>query len=78
MEILRGYGLETNICILLHRFGDEKVVVLKSVRYYGRSFRKDRGVNQGDPVYPKVFNIIVDAVVREVLLEVCGPHEANH
>ena len=35
-------------------------------------------MTQGDPVYLKIFNIVVDAVVRVVLLEVFGPQEAQH
>ena len=38
----------------------------------------ERGVKQVDPVSPTIFNITVDAVVRVVLLEVCGPHVAQH
>ena len=38
----------------------------------------ERGVTQGDPVSPTVFNIVVDTVVRVVLLEVCRPQEAKH
>ena len=37
-----------------------------------------RGVNQGDSVPPTMFNIIVDAAVRETLQEICGPQEAQH
>ena len=37
-----------------------------------------RGVTQGDPVFPKLFNIIVDSVVRATLKEICGPQEAQH
>ena len=43
---------------------------MKIGRFYGQPFRTDRGVTQGDPVSPTVFNIVVDAVVRKVLLEV--------
>ena len=31
-----------------------------------------------DLISPKIFNIVVDAVVRAVLLEVCGPQELHH
>ena len=34
----------------------------------GRQLRKERVVTQGDPVSLKIFNVIVDAVVRAVLL----------
>ena len=35
-------------------------------------------MTQWDPVSPTIFNIVVDTLVREVLLEVCGPQEAQH
>ena len=53
-------------------------MVTKAGKYYGRPFSTGRGVTQGDPVYLTLFNIIVDAVVRETLKEICGPQEAQH
>ena len=35
-------------------------------------------MNQGEPVYPTILNIVVDAVARSILIEVCGPQEAHH
>ena len=32
--------------------------------YYGTEFKGERGVTQGDPLYPTIFNVVVDAVVR--------------
>ena len=32
----------------------------------------------GDPVSFTIFNIVVDAVVRAVIMEVCGPQEEHH
>ena len=72
MEILKGCGLGPKLRILLHRFGDDQVVVPKAGRYYGHPFRTEIGVTQGDSVSPIFFNVVVDAVVRSVLLEVCG------
>ena len=37
-----------------------------------------RGVTQGDPTSPMIFNIVVDAVVRATLEVVCGPQDAWH
>ena len=34
-------------------------------------------MKQGDPVSLALFNIIVDAVVRATLQEICGPKEAQ-
>ena len=69
MDILRGYGLGSNLQRLLHRFWDKQVVVPNTENFYGRLFRTER-VTQGDPVSRTIFNIMAGAVVREVLLEV--------
>ena len=53
-------------------------MVIKSGKYYGQPFSKRIGVNQGDPVSPTLFNIIVDAVFRGALQEICGPKESQH
>ena len=51
---------------------------MKTGKLYWRPFSTGRVVTQGDPVSPAIFNILVDAVVRASLLEVCGPQEAQH
>ena len=43
----------------------------------GRTFGTSRGVTQGYPESPMIFNIVVDKVVQEVIEEVCGPQEAH-
>ena len=53
-------------------------MVPKSVKFYRRPFRKGIGVTQGDPVSPALFNIIVDAVVKETLQDICGSQEAQN
>ena len=53
-------------------------MVPKAGKLFGRTFNTHRGVTQGDPSSPEIFNIVVDAVVMVVLLEVCGPQEAQH
>ena len=35
--------------------------------YYGTAFGGERGVTQGDPLSPTLFNVVVDAVVRHWL-----------
>ena len=53
------------------------LVILAGVNY-DHIFKTDRGVTQGDPVSPTIFNIVVNTVVRVMFLEVCGPQEAHH
>ena len=38
----------------------------------------EREVTQGDPISMTILNIVVDAVVRALVLKVCGPQEAHH
>ena len=77
-EILHGYGLGPRIQKLLQKYWNRKRVVPKSEKYYGRPFSTGRGVTQGDLVSLTLFNIRVDAVVRENLQDICGPQEAQH
>ena len=39
----------------------------RSGGYYGAAFKGIRGVTQGDPLSPTIFNVVVDAVVRHWL-----------
>ena len=47
-------------------------------RYYVQPFNMGRGGNQGYPVYPTVCKIVINAVIRTLIIEVCGPQEAQH
>ena len=39
-------------------------MVARACGYYGIAFWGERGVMQGDPLSPTIFNVVVDAVVR--------------
>ena len=36
-------------------------MVARTVSYYGKGFKGGRGVTQGDPLSPTIFNVVVDA-----------------
>ena len=77
MEILRVYGGGPNLQRLLQRFWNKQVVFFKARKFSEWPFGTERGVTKGDPVSPTIFNILMVAVVRAVMLEVCGPQESH-
>ena len=47
-------------------------MVARAGCYYRTAFREERGVTQGDPLPPNIFNVVVNAVVRhwvQVIIE---------
>ena len=40
------------------------MMVARAGGYYGLSFQGSRGVTQGGPLSPTIFNVVVDAVVQ--------------
>ena len=42
-------------------------MVARAGGYYRKGFKGGRGVTQGDPLSPTIFNVVVDAVVRHWL-----------
>ena len=39
-------------------------MVEREVGYYGAAFTGARGELQGDPLFPTIFNVVVDVLVR--------------
>ena len=62
MGILEGYGVEPRALRLLQRYCERLKMVARAGGYYGASFRGGIGVTQGDPLSPRIFNVVVDAV----------------
>ena len=57
---------------LIERFWDQARLVCRAQGNYGTPFRARRGVTQGGPLSPTLFNLLVDAVVREWLRTLYG------
>jgi hypothetical protein len=54
-------------------------MVCRAAENYGTAFKAGRGVAQGGPLSAKLFNILVDAVMREWIwqLEEDGDYEED-
>ena len=52
---------------LICNFWDQASFACRAQGRYGRPFKAGRGVTQGGPLSPKIFNVMVDAIVREWL-----------
>ena len=51
-------------CRILWTYWDQLRMVVKAGRYYGKEFQGFRGVIQGEPLSPNIFNVVLDAVVQ--------------
>ena len=67
LGILEGYGVGPGARRLLHNYWCRLTMAARAGGYYGAAFKGARGVTQGDPLSPTIFNVVVDAVVRNWL-----------
>ena len=67
--ILEGYGAGPRLVRLVKTYWRDAIMVCRASGYYGTAFKAGRGVTQGGPLSAKLFNILVDAVVREWIWE---------
>ena len=65
LAILALHGVGPKMIRLIRSFWETATNVCRAKGNYGRPFKAGRGVTQGGPLWAKLFNIIVDAVVRE-------------
>ena len=63
LKILEGYGVGQRVRRLLRAYWSKSTMVARAGGYYGTGFKGERGVTQGDPLSPTIFNVVVDAVV---------------
>jgi hypothetical protein len=78
LDILAGYGVGPKLIRLLTHFWAEAKLACRTGGYYGAVFSAGRGVTQGGPLSPRIFNVVVDAVVREWLRQSLGEEAARH
>ena len=64
LDILEGYGVGPGARRLLINYWRRLTMAARAGGYYGTTFGGERGVTQGDPMSPTLFNVVVDAVVR--------------
>ncbi len=77
LEILVGYGVGPRLIRLLDHFWNEANLACCAGGYYRSVFSAGRGVTQGGPFSPCIFNMVVDAVVREWLRQTLGMEVAR-
>ena len=67
--LLEGYGAGPQMVWLVRGYWRDAIMVCRAAGYYGQPFTAGRGVMQGGPLSAKLFNIVVDAVVWEWMLQ---------
>ena len=64
MRILERYGVGANIRRIIRLIWQGDTMVPRQAGYFGKPFEARRGVRVGDTMSPTIFNIMVDAVIR--------------
>ena len=77
LEILESYGVGPNARRLLTTYWRRLTMVAIAGGYYGTAFGGARGITQGDPLSPTIFNVVVDAVVRHWVNRIVEAAEAK-
>ncbi len=63
--LLEGYGVGPRMIQLIRNYWHDAIMVCRVAGNYSTAFKAGRGVTQGGPLSAKLFNILVDTVVRE-------------
>lgn len=65
LEILEKYGVGARVQQLIQNFWESLLVVGRQQGYHSKPIKSERGTTQGDVASPTIFNIVVDAIVRD-------------
>ena len=60
---MEGYGLGPQACRILRKYWGWLQMVARAGGYYGLALQGFRGVTQGEPPPPNIFNVVVDVVM---------------
>ena len=77
LKILAGYGVGPKLLRLQKKFWSDAKLVCRAGGNFGEPFGAGRGVTQGGPLSSLMFNICVNAVVREWLRQCLGDDAAQ-
>ena len=64
LRILAAYGVGPQFIRLLRTFWQNLRLVPRQGGFYGDPIVTERGVTQGDPASPTIFNIVIHAVIQ--------------
>ena len=64
LDILEVYGVGPRALRLLCRYWERLQMVAQTGGYYIETLHRERGVPQGGPLSPTIFNVVVDAVFQ--------------
>ena len=74
MSLLEAYGVGPNTRSIIDAIWEHELMAPKSGSCFGTPFHAYRGVRQGDVISPIIFNIAVDAVLREWDVQISEEH----
>ncbi len=77
LEIMTGYGVGPKLLRLQEKFWTQAEMVCRAGGSFGKPFAAFRGVTQGGPLSSIMFNVCVDAVIREWLRRTINDEAAN-
>ena len=77
LEILEGYGVRPRARELPQNYWHRLAMVALAGGYYGTAFQGEREVTQSKPMSTTIFNVVVDAVVRNWVMGVITESEAR-
>jgi Reverse transcriptase (RNA-dependent DNA polymerase) len=65
IRFLQQYGVGPNMLQIMKNIWDHDTIIPKPNQFFGQAFKAERGVRQGDIISPTLFNIMLDAVLRD-------------